>query len=473
LWRHYAEATRGSGERSLDARLRLVGRLAAISIRTVLPAAGCIRLLSNCRLAALALLGGIAACLLVACAAPRAAHDDALTVRGRLTYNARVALPFDSEATVELVRRRDGRVLAGQRIALAGRQVPVAFELKVQRAAVRGDVPVALKAAIHAQGRPLWLGEPIELRAVEGGELDVGALALRPADAVAIASRLDCGGRNVRVSTVRRDNGDVARLTVDGEHYELVGVVSASGARYQVVGDASTQLWVKGDRATLTLRGEAQPECTVLREAPDALQARGHEPSWQLELGTELRFRAEGLRIEGTAPPTTGAGDARRQAGVVAGRRVDLTLAPRICRDSMTGMPHPYTAEVVIDGRVFRGCGGEPEALLIGAEWIVETIDGAPATGRVAPTLDFGVDGRLAGRATCNAYTTSYVLTGERLAIGATATTMASCPPRPLEQERLFVDILQRARAFDILADGALELEDDRGRRIVARRRAP
>ena len=37
-------------------------------------------------------------------------------------------------AVVELTRAPDGRVIADQRITLDGRQVPVAFELKVPRA---------------------------------------------------------------------------------------------------------------------------------------------------------------------------------------------------------------------------------------------------------------------------------------------------------------------------------------------------
>ena len=39
-----------------------------------------------------------------------------------------------------------------------------------------------------------------------------------------------------------------------------------------------------------------------------------------------------------------------------------------------------------------------------------------------------------------------------------------------MEQEKRFLDILQRVRRFDITDNGALVLEDDLGRRIVARR---
>jgi heat shock protein HslJ len=135
----------------------------------------------------------------------------------------------------------------------------------------------------------------------------------------------------------------------------------------------------------------------------------------------------------------------------------------------MSGMPYPLTAEVVVSGRAFRGCGGEPEALLIGAEWVVEDISGI-AVDRSRATLDFGVDGRLAGRAACNVYTTTYKLTGESLTIGATATTMMSCEPSLMEQERRFLEILQRVRTFDVTDTGALVLRDELGRGITARR---
>ena len=83
------------------------------------------------------------------------------------------------------------------------------------------------------------------------------------------------------------------------------------------------------------------------------------------------------------------------------------------------------------------------------------------------------MDGRLAGRASCNAYTTTYKLTGESLTIGATATTMMSCEPSLMEQERRFLEILQRVRTFDVTDTGALVLRDDLGRGITARRFKP
>jgi heat shock protein HslJ/uncharacterized lipoprotein YbaY len=420
----------------------------------------------------LAMILWISVAWLSGCASgAKPAPDGVMLIRGELTYRARIALPPDAIAIVELTRPSDGRVIADQRIPLNGRQVPIAFELRVQRAALRDDTGYALRGAIHSRGQAMWLSEPVDVRAPRG-DVNAGTLLLQPWEAVALASRLDCGGRTARVGSVRSGDRDVTRMTVDGDRYEMNPVVSASGARYEAAGDPATTLWVKGDRATLTLRGETLPECAVVRDAPDAVRARGNEPNWRLDLGTSLVFVAPDLRVEGTAPPARVANGVREHAGIVNGRSINVALAPRVCRDNMSGMPYPLTAEVVVSGRSFRGCGGEPEALLLGAEWVVEDIGGT-LIDRSRATLDFGADGRLAGRASCNAFTSSYRLTGESLTIGATATTMMSCAPALMEQERRFLEILQRVRTFDVTDTGALVLRDDLGRGITARRLKP
>lgn len=405
-------------------------------------------------------VGGLAGCA--------TGGDEVMLVRGELTQRARIALAPDAVAVVELTRPQDGRVLAEQRIELRGRQVPIAFELRVRRQGAAEDATYALRGTIEIRGEPAWVTEPLDVRAARGA-VNVGALALRPFERIAFTTRLRCGERTARVGLVRRGDGDVPRLVVDGDRYELRAMESASGARYEAVYDPTTHLWDKGDRATLTVRGEAWPECSVTRDAPDAIVARGNEPGWRLDLGTTMRFFTEGDSVEGTAPPAQYGGGVRRHVGTVAGRSVYITLTPRICRDTMAGMPFPFAAEVVISGRTFRGCAGEPDTLLMGDEWVVEDIAGR-MIDRSRATLDFGVDGRLAGRASCNAFTTTYTLTGESLAIGTTATTMMNCAPALIEQEKRFLDILQRVRRFDVTDDGALVLEDDQLRRITARR---
>ena len=47
---------------------------------------------------------------------------------------------------------------------------------------------------------------------------------------------------------------------------------------------------------------------------------------------------------------------------------------------------------------------------------------------------------------------------------------MMSCAPSLMEQERRFLEILQRVRTFDVTDTGALVLRDELGRAITARR---
>ncbi|RXZ42813.1 META domain-containing protein [Crenobacter cavernae] len=201
------------------------------------------------------------------------------------------------------------------------------------------------------------------------------------------------------------------------------------------------------------------------------LRARGNEPFWSLDIGSTLRFaEAGGLRVEGAAPPVRMVDGVRRYAGKVSGRAIDVAVTPRVCRDDMTGMPHPFSVSMAVDGRRYRGCGGEPVALLRGAEWVVEDIGGGGIIDSSRATLNFRDGGRLDGRASCNSYSTSYTLTGESLTVGRGASTLMACAPALMQQEQRFLDILQGVNRFEISDTGALVLIDAQGRKITARR---
>lgn len=289
-------------------------------------------------------------------------------------------------------------------------------------------------------------------------------------EVMVIDTRLLCGERTAAVARAGEEEREITRLTVGAERFELRETVTASGARYEAVGDPATFVWFKGPRATLSVRGEVWPDCAVVAEGIAApLIARGNEPFWRIDLGERLMFTAEDLRIEGPAPPMHIVQGERRHAGPVDGRMIEIAVSPRICRDSMSGMPFPFSVEATVEGRHYRGCGGEPVTLLTGGDWSVEEIGGAMVDGSEA-TLGFGEDGRLAGRASCNLFTTSYELSGEALTVGVTATTRMACAPVLMEQERRFLEILQKVRQFDIDETGALVLTDVDGRRILARR---
>jgi heat shock protein HslJ len=124
----------------------------------------------------------------------------------------------------------------------------------------------------------------------------------------------------------------------------------------------------------------------------------------------------------------------------------------------------------VAGGREYRGCGGDPAALLQGAAWMVEDVNGTGVVAQPRMTLAFGPDGRVAGRAACNSYTGQYALTGEGITISKTATTRMACAPALMTEEGLFLDVLGNVVRFAIGQDGALILHTRDRRTITARR---
>jgi len=134
-------------------------------------------------------------------------------------------------------------------------------------------------------------------------------------------------------------------------------------------------------------------------------------------------------------------------------------------------MPRPNAVTVWLNGRALHGCGGDSASLLQGGEWVVEDIAGAGIVDGSRATLNFGVDGQLAGSGSCNRYSGSYTLTGEGLSVSSkTAMTMMACVPELMQQESRFMQLLSQVRRFRLSADGALILNADDGGTITARR---
>ena len=56
--------------------------------------------------------------------------------------------------------------------------------------------------------------------------------------------------------------GNVMRLTTGDRAFDMRPVASASGAKYEAVGDPSTTLWNKGDETIIVIKGQTYPPCT-------------------------------------------------------------------------------------------------------------------------------------------------------------------------------------------------------------------
>jgi heat shock protein HslJ len=212
------------------------------------------------------------------------------------------------------------------------------------------------------------------------------------------------------------------------------------------------------------------------RQAPTAAQppfrATGNEPGWRVDIadGTITLLTDLGqTRTVVPAPRATVKGGTRTYAGADRGHAVTVTITDQICVDTMSGMPHPNTVAVTLDGKKMNGCGGDPATLLHG-EWLVQSLAGAPPVKDSKPTIAFESPGRVHGAASCNRFTGGFTLTGESLTIDQPAATMMACvPDEVMKQEALFLELLKAVSRFS--TDGkVLTLTTTDGRTITARR---
>jgi heat shock protein HslJ len=210
---------------------------------------------------------------------------------------------------------------------------------------------------------------------------------------------------------------------------------------------------------------------TEAAAAETPLIARGNEPGWSLTISdAEIELVTDYGAARATFPKPTPKISAGATHYVVADADLTVTLLERPCADNMSGMFYPLTVTVERPEGVLSGCGGEPASLLLGPEWIVESIDGDALIGEPDVTMAFDEGGRLTGLASCNRYLAAYELTGEGLSIAGGATTMMACEPALMDQERRFLDALDAIRRFEIAPDGALVLLADDGPKLIARR---
>lgn len=105
--------------------------------------------------------------------------------------------------------------------------------------------------------------------------------------------------------------------------------------------------------------------------------------------------------------------------------------------------------------------------------WVIEQARTEPLLDKRRARLVFGADGRLSGHTSCNAMNGPYTLTGDRLQVGAIATTRMACGELAREQEDRILTALELAATARVRPDGLLELRDAEGRGVLRATRAP
>ena len=251
-------------------------------------------------------------------------------------------------------------------------------------------------------------------------------------------------------------DGDLALVIDGGEALRL-----PRGATLRRFEGDDASLVVGGGVAVLERPGQAPRRCLLQSELDTApalpITAGGNEPGWSLRIGPDRMTMETDYGATRVTVPTP----APRLRGRIAtweatedGRTIEALISPGPCRDDMSGLPYPMTAEVRLDGDYHRGCAGEPVDLLLG-DW---TASGAGYGGAEPPTLSFAPNGRVSGNTGCNALNGQYALTGEGLRIGPVAMTRRACFGPAGEQEAAFLDAIERAYRFGVEPDGALVL---------------
>ncbi|MEP1215240.1 MAG: META domain-containing protein [Marinobacter sp.] len=198
--------------------------------------------------------------------------------------------------------------------------------------------------------------------------------------------------------------------------------------------------------------------------------ARGNEPFWRaiVEPGQLVLERMGEPPVELSYETIQRSATGRTFRAQGEGVLISLVTARQLCHDSMTGMPYPNQVRLKVNGDPFRGCGGDPEEMLQGAEWVVEDIDGAGIIDSSRVTIDFMAANRVAGSASCNQFRGDWKLTGEGLGFTRIAATKKACAPALMEQESRFLSVLSDITRFDIGRHGELLLISSDGRMITA-----
>lgn len=124
---------------------------------------------------------------------------------------------------------------------------------------------------------------------------------------------------------------------------------------------------------------------------------------------------------------------------------------------------------LTIKGESLPECEPAGALVLQAGEWVVEDINRGGIIDRSRVTLNFGNDGRVSGRASCNNYVGAYQVDGRSLQLSQLATTRRACAPALNEQETRFVQTLEQISRFHLDETGALILEGEEGGSLKAR----
>ena len=389
--------------------------------------------------------------------APTAQTDATRIIAGTLSFVQRIALPPNAAIVVEAHGLRN--VLLGEaRFTAGSAQVPLPFSLTLP-----AGPSAVIKATIAIDGQTRWLGDAVLLPAgTDDATIDDFHLGYYPSGLVPTPMR--CGETPINISL----DGEAVIVEVNDQSLRMLAVPAASGAKFELPGDATTYYWSKGNRGLLRILGKDFPECTTIA-APATLpyKARGNEPAWALTVtGDAFDFSRMGTdTVSGTVPAAVWRGGS--VVWDLTDAAVTVRMNDRLCHDAMSGMPFPETVKIDTADGPLSGCGGDPVSLLAGGAWIVRDVGRAGIIDTAMVSMVFDADGSVSGTGGCNRYNGGFTLTGERLSFGPAAATRMACAEAVMNLEQTFFQALATVARFDIADPKMLLLYNDKGEPVV------
>ncbi|MCC5887244.1 MAG: META domain-containing protein [Gammaproteobacteria bacterium] len=214
----------------------------------------------------------------------------AIAIRGELSYLPRVALPPDAVAVVELRAgpAPSGEVIAERRLPLNGRQVPVAFELEVDPAALRPGRVHVFRGFLRSNGDLDWVSEPLAIDTAAAVHR-LGTLLLERQQAPRVAR----DPADAAPAMVARGNEPGWRLDLDSETLTLSWdygagelaavtpepVVAESVMSYGTrIGDRRLGIAVHDQRCADDMTGMPHPKRVIVSLDDRVLRGCGGEP---------------------------------------------------------------------------------------------------------------------------------------------------------------------------------------------------
>lgn len=305
---------------------------------------------------------------------------------------------------------------------------------------------------------------------VAAAGLFLSACATGPTTTQSVSGSYQCGQLDLRVTSSKDSN--LIGVNYQDKRLLLRPKPSASGALYVLPGDDQTHFWSKGERATFSVKGQTYPECLQAGVMETSFKATGNEPFWYAHVeGGELLFNrpfdageSEEIVLETVVANRHG----REFRGELDGQSLTLKVAHQLCEDTMSGSQFPAQVRLEMGDEVFQGCGGDPQRLFRGAEWVVDDLAGTGIIDSSRMTIEFLEENRLAGRASCNSYGGQYELTGEGVSFDYLFSTKMACAPALMKQEQRFLELMADVKIASIGQQGELILKTSEGEEIKA-----